>query len=111
MILKGNLKIPRLFHVVSEIRAGIGLSSDSNDDHCCLYRLFVYVSVVCEDVLGELTALLKALGDSSTTALVGSVDPALCETVAKVATQRTKSFITWSCPQVNICVGLRCSTG
>lgn len=62
---------------------------------------FVYVSVVCEDVLGELTALLEALSDTSTTALVGSVDPALCETVAKVATHRTKSFITWSCPQVH----------
>jgi len=71
----------------------------------------VYVSVVCEDVLGELTALLEALSDRSTTALVGSVDPALCETVAKVATHRKKTFITWSCPQVNFCVGLDCTKG
>jgi hypothetical protein len=97
---------------VREIRTSeSAFARDSNDEHCCLYRLFMYVSVVCEDVLGELTALLEALNDSSTTALVGSVDPALCETVATVATHRTKSFITWSCPQVNICVGLDCTTG
>lgn len=55
-------------------------------------------------MLGGLTALLEALTDRSTTALIGSVDPVLCETVAKLATHRTKSFITWSCPQVNILV-------
>ncbi|KDR17127.1 Retinal guanylyl cyclase 2, partial [Zootermopsis nevadensis] len=56
-------------------------------------------SAVCEDRLGGLTALLEALTDRSTTALIGSVDPVLCETVAKLAARRTKSFITWSCPQ------------
>jgi hypothetical protein len=55
-------------------------------------------------MFGGLTALLEALADSSTTALIGSVDPAMCETVAKLATHRRKSFITWSCPQVNILV-------
>jgi hypothetical protein len=50
----------------------------------------------------ELTALLEALSDSSTTALIGSVEPALCETVAKLATHRKKPFITWSCQQVNV---------
>jgi hypothetical protein len=62
-------------------------------------------------MLGGLTALLEALTDSSTTALIGSVDPVLCETVAKLATHRTKSFITWSCPQVNILVVTCTATG
>jgi hypothetical protein len=55
-------------------------------------------------MLGGLTALLGALTDSSTTALIGSMDPVLCEAVAKLATHRNKSFITWSCPQVNVLV-------
>jgi hypothetical protein len=59
------------------------------------------VSAVCEDMLGGLTALLGALTGRSTTALIGSVDPALCETVAKLAARQSKFFITWSCPQVN----------
>lgn len=65
---------------------------------------FVCVLAVCEDVLGELTALLQVLNHRRTMALIGSVDPALCETVAKLATQRGKAFITWSCPQVTFCV-------
>ncbi|PSN34800.1 hypothetical protein C0J52_24937 [Blattella germanica] len=56
-------------------------------------------SAVCEDMLGGLTALLEALANSSTTALIGSVDPVLCETVAKLAAHKSKSFVTWSCPQ------------
>lgn len=78
------------------------ICSASNVDHCSLYRCFVFVSVVCEDMHRELTALLEALSDSSTTALIGSVEPALCETVAKLATHRKKPFITWSCQQVNV---------
>jgi hypothetical protein len=53
-------------------------------------------------MLGGLEALLEALADGRTTALIGSVDPVLCETVAKLAARRTKSFITWSCPQVKL---------
>jgi hypothetical protein len=62
-------------------------------------------------MLGGLTVLLEALTDSRTMALIGSVDPVLCETVAKLATHRTKSFITWSCPQVNILVVTCNATG
>jgi hypothetical protein len=73
--------------------------------------MLVFVSVVCTDMLGGLTALLEALTDSSTTALIGSVDPVLCETVAKLATHRSKSFITWSCPQVDILIVTCNATG
>jgi hypothetical protein len=67
--------------------------STLNHAHC-------FVSAVCEDILHGLKTLTEVLNDSRTKALIGSMDPLLCETVAGLANRRVKLFITWSCQQV-----------
>ncbi|XP_011882602.1 PREDICTED: retinal guanylyl cyclase 2 [Vollenhovia emeryi] len=55
-------------------------------------------SLTCETETGGLGALIHALGDSNTKAVIAALDSSICEVAAKLAHLGNKPLLTWTCP-------------
>ncbi|XP_071631245.1 retinal guanylyl cyclase 2 isoform X1 [Temnothorax longispinosus] len=55
-------------------------------------------SETCETETGGLGALIHALGESKTKAVIAALDSSICEVAAKLAHLGNKPLLTWTCP-------------
>ncbi|XP_032677581.1 retinal guanylyl cyclase 2 isoform X3 [Odontomachus brunneus] len=55
-------------------------------------------SLTCETETGGLGALIHALGESKTKAVIAALDSSICEVAAKLAHLGNKPLLTWTCP-------------
>ncbi|KAG5307781.1 GUC2F cyclase, partial [Pseudoatta argentina] len=55
-------------------------------------------SLTCETETGGLGALIHALGESNTKAVIAALDSSICEVAAKLAHLGNKLLLTWTCP-------------
>ncbi|XP_012537181.2 retinal guanylyl cyclase 2 [Monomorium pharaonis] len=55
-------------------------------------------SLTCETETGGLGALIHALGESGTKAVIAALDSSICEVAAKLAYLGNKPLLTWTCP-------------
>ncbi|KYM85144.1 Retinal guanylyl cyclase 2 [Atta colombica] len=55
-------------------------------------------SLTCETETGGLGALMHALGESNTKAVIAALDSSICEVAAKLAHLGNKLLLTWTCP-------------
>ncbi|KAL0114110.1 hypothetical protein PUN28_011433 [Cardiocondyla obscurior] len=55
-------------------------------------------SLTCETETGGLGALINALGESNTKAVIAALDSSICEVAAKLAHLGNKPLLTWTCP-------------
>ncbi|XP_014477506.1 PREDICTED: retinal guanylyl cyclase 2 isoform X2 [Dinoponera quadriceps] len=55
-------------------------------------------SLTCETKTGGLGALIHALGESKTKAVIAALDSSICEVAAKLAYLGNKPLLTWTCP-------------
>lgn len=58
--------------------------------------------MTCETVTGGLGALIRALGESNTKAVIAALDSSICEVAAKLAHLGNKPLLTWTCPLVSV---------
>jgi hypothetical protein len=58
--------------------------------------------VTCETETGGLGALIHALGESNTKAVIATLDSSICEVAAKLAHLGNKPLLTWTCPLVSV---------
>lgn len=61
---------------------------------------YVLFSAVCDSKSRGLSAILDALSQESTKALIGSVEEDLCDVTSRLADMWAKPLLSWSCPQV-----------
>ncbi|XP_072756231.1 retinal guanylyl cyclase 2 isoform X1 [Anoplolepis gracilipes] len=55
-------------------------------------------SLTCETETGGLGALIHAVGESNTKAVIAELDSSICEVAAKLAHLGNKPLLTWTCP-------------
>ncbi|XP_011692309.1 PREDICTED: retinal guanylyl cyclase 2 [Wasmannia auropunctata] len=55
-------------------------------------------SLTCETETAGLGALIHALGESNTKAVIAALDSSICEVAAKLAHLGNKPLLTWTCP-------------
>ncbi|XP_029170688.1 retinal guanylyl cyclase 2 isoform X2 [Nylanderia fulva] len=55
-------------------------------------------SLTCETETGGLGALIHAIGESNTKAVIAALDSSICEVAAKLAHLGNKPLLTWTCP-------------
>ncbi|EFN69634.1 Retinal guanylyl cyclase 2 [Camponotus floridanus] len=55
-------------------------------------------SLTCETETGGLGALIHAVGESNTKAVIAALDSSICEVAAKLAHLGNKPLLTWTCP-------------
>lgn len=58
--------------------------------------------MTCETETGGLGALIHALGESKTKAVIAALDSSICEVAAKLAHLGNKPLLTWTCPLVSV---------